>query len=40
MERDDIIEYSLGAQHSEEEGAKIRKENMESNSTSFHNHHC
>lgn len=25
MERDDIIEYSLGAQHSEEEGAKIRK---------------
>ncbi len=25
MERDDIIEYSLGAQHSEEEGKKIRK---------------
>tara|TARA_B100000795_G_C22729396_1_gene410760 strand:- start:81 stop:458 length:378 start_codon:yes stop_codon:yes gene_type:complete len=25
MERDDIIEYSLGAQHSEEDGAKIRK---------------
>lgn len=25
MERDDIIEYSLGAQHSEEAGAKIRK---------------
>jgi cytochrome c oxidase subunit IV len=25
MERDDIIEYSLGAQHSEEEGGKIRK---------------
>lgn len=25
MERDDIIEYSLGAQHSEEEGVKIRK---------------
>jgi len=26
MERDDIIEYSLGAQHSEEEGTKIRKQ--------------
>jgi cytochrome c oxidase subunit IV len=25
MERDDIKEYSLGAQHSEEEGRKIRK---------------
>ena len=25
MERDDIIEYSLGAQHSEEQGAAIRK---------------
>ena len=25
MERDDIKEYSLGAQHSEEEGKKIRK---------------
>ncbi|MFM7023904.1 MAG: cytochrome C oxidase subunit IV family protein [Flavobacteriales bacterium] len=25
MERDDIIEYSLHAHHSEEEGAKIRK---------------
>ena len=25
MERDDIIEYSLNAQHSEEEGVKIRK---------------
>jgi len=25
MERDDIIEYSLGAQHSEEEGVQIRK---------------
>ena len=25
MERDDIIEYSLGAFHSEEEGKKIRK---------------
>lgn len=25
MERDDIIEYSLGAQHSEEEGRAIRK---------------
>ena len=25
MERDDIIEYSLGAHHSEEEGRKIRK---------------
>lgn len=25
MERDDIIEYSLDAHHSEEEGAKIRK---------------
>jgi len=25
MERDDIIEYSLGAGHSEEEGKKIRK---------------
>jgi cytochrome c oxidase subunit IV len=25
MERDDIIEYSVGAQHSEEEGVKIRK---------------
>lgn len=25
LERDDIIEYSLGAQHSEEEGKKIRK---------------
>jgi|TARA_B100000795_G_C22794755_1_gene438798 cytochrome c oxidase subunit IV len=24
MERDDIIEYSLGAQHSEEDGRKIR----------------
>lgn len=28
MERDDIIEYSLGAQHSEEEGKKIRKNIM------------
>jgi len=26
MERDDIIEYSLDAHHSEEKGAKIRKE--------------
>jgi len=26
MERDDIIEYSLDAHHSEEEGKKIRKE--------------
>ena len=25
MERDDIIEYSLDAHHSEEEGTKIRK---------------
>lgn len=25
MQRDDIIEYSLGATHSEEEGKKIRK---------------
>jgi cytochrome c oxidase subunit IV len=25
MERDDVIEYSLGATHSEEEGVKIRK---------------
>ena len=25
MERDDIKEYSIGAQHSEEEGRKIRK---------------
>ena len=25
MERDDIIEYSLDAHHSEEQGAKIRK---------------
>ncbi|MFZ9847511.1 MAG: hypothetical protein ACO3EE_05105, partial [Flavobacteriales bacterium] len=25
MERDDIIEYSLDAHHSEEEGVKIRK---------------
>ena len=25
MERDDIIEYSLHAHHSEEEGKKIRK---------------
>jgi len=28
MERDDIIEYSIGAQHSEEEGKKIRKNIM------------
>ena len=26
MERDDIIEYSLHAHHSEEDGKKIRKE--------------
>lgn len=26
MERDDIIEYSLGTHHSEEEGKKVRKE--------------
>ncbi len=25
MERDDVIEYSLNAQHSEEEGKKLRK---------------
>lgn len=25
MERDDIIEYSIGAQHSEEKGVEIRK---------------
>ncbi|NQY67500.1 MAG: cytochrome C oxidase subunit IV family protein [Flavobacteriales bacterium] len=26
MERDDIIEYSLGAEHSEEKGVELRKE--------------